>query len=95
VIFYYLSLLQRAEKSGVPRRQSETPDEYRVALDPLLGPAGEDLAELTQAFLEARYSQRPIEQPDAERVRSRMQRLKLAMPASRPPDPARRRNESS
>ncbi len=81
VLYYYLSVLHRATKQGFPRRPAETPDEYRATLKPNLPEAQGDMDQLTQAFVEARYSRHTFEPEDAKHVRSNWQRVKEALRA--------------
>jgi hypothetical protein len=60
-IFYqYLSTLDRAKEQGYPRREAETPYEYRRTLEPHLPDEQEAMADLTEAFIEARYTDHEI-----------------------------------
>ncbi len=81
VLYYYLSVLHRAAKQGIPRRPAETPNEYRATLEPKLPEAQGEFDELTHAFVEARYSRRAIEREDARHVRSSWQQVKEALRA--------------
>lgn len=80
--YYYLALVRRAGERGVGRRESETPLEYVQNLKEVWPEAEGDLDELTQAFLEARYSPQPIEKADANSIKERWKRLKARL---RPP----------
>jgi hypothetical protein len=84
VIYYYLSALHRAGQQGVPRRKAQTPYEYNSTLEPHLPQAEPELERLTQAFVEARYSQHVIQTDDARHVRASWQRVKEALRALRP-----------
>lgn len=81
VLYYYLSVLHRAAKQGFSRRPAETPDEYRATLRPNLPEAQGEMDQLTQAFIEARYSRHTIEPDDARHVRSSWQQVKAALRA--------------
>lgn len=60
-IFYqYLSTLDRAKEQGFPRRDVETPYEYRRTLEPHLPEGQEAMGSLTEAFVEARYTDHEI-----------------------------------
>jgi hypothetical protein len=56
VIYYYVSILQRASRMGFARRPYQTPIEYEEVLGSHLDEAQPDMAALTEAFLVARYS---------------------------------------
>jgi hypothetical protein len=79
VLYYYLSIVRRAGERGFPRRRSQTPYEYDVLLEPNLPHAQQDMASLTQAFVEARYSRREIEPGQAGQIQTYWQRVKAAL----------------
>jgi hypothetical protein len=103
VLYYYLNVLQRAAKVGFRRRASQTPDEFSVVLERNLPEAHEDMAFLTDAFDEARYSRHPIEPGVVRRVRAGWQRIRrdlriVAHPTRAPHvqrPPAAQRDESN
>jgi hypothetical protein len=79
VLYYYLSIVQRAGQQGYPRQHYQTPGEYQATLEPELPRAHEEMSALTQAFVEARYSKREVV-PDQERaVRTQWERVKAAL----------------
>ena len=87
ILYYYLSILRRAERQGFPRQRAQTPHEYDVTLGPHLPQARQEMDLLTQAFVEARYSQHVIEPGQARRVRVDWQKVKAALQAlKRKPD---------
>jgi len=79
VRYYYLSILRRAARLGLPRRPAQTPYEYGITLGAHLPEATEDLSLLTQAFVEARYSSHLIGQGLERRARSGWQQVKAAL----------------
>jgi len=79
VLYYYLSILRRADRRGFPRRPAQTPYEYQISLDPHLPQAHREMESLTQAFVEARYSRHAVESEQARRVRTYWQRVKAAL----------------
>lgn len=81
--YYYLALVRRAAERGVGRRDSETPLEYAQDLKEAWPEAEGDLEELTQAFLEARYSPQPIEKAHAHSIKERWGALKTSLRAGR------------
>jgi hypothetical protein len=90
VLYYYLNAIRRAGKAGFVRRVSQTPDEYGAILERNLPDACEDVAFLTDAFKEARYSPHTVEPVVVQRARAGWQRVKqalrvLAHPTERPP----------
>ena len=79
--YFYRSTLQRAANGGLPRRASQTPYEYRAALTQRLPEAEPDIAELTETFVRAEYSPRPVDAGDAQRARRPWDRLRRRMRA--------------
>jgi hypothetical protein len=79
VRYFYLSTVRRAAEAGQPRQQGQTPYEYETALGTRFGELEPDLRGLTEAFVEARYSRRPVEPDDAEAVKPLWQRIKAAL----------------
>jgi hypothetical protein len=87
ILYYYLSILRRAERQGFPRRRAQTPYEYDGTLAPHLPQAQQEMTLLTQAFVEARYSRHTFDRGQARRVRVNWQRVKAALQAlKRKPD---------
>jgi hypothetical protein len=60
VIFYYLALVRRAREAGLPRQDDQTPYEYAHSLKTSLKEENEGVDEMTQSFIEARYSRHDI-----------------------------------
>ncbi len=83
---YYLRVLQRAEAHGFPRRPPQTPSEYDAALAPALPAAHPDMARLTRAFEEARYSAHPVGPAEADAALAAGKQVEAALDA--PPAPA-------
>lgn len=81
VLYYYLSIVRRAGRQGLPRRDAQTPAEYEATLLPRLPEAREDFSRLTGAFLEARYSRREVDKERTGPVRGHWQRVKAALQA--------------
>ncbi|MGD1994754.1 MAG: DUF4129 domain-containing protein [Anaerolineae bacterium] len=79
ILFYYLSLLRHAAEQGVPRRSTQTPYEYTASLIPHVPQAEEDVGQLTEAFVEARYSQHEIDRGHAGIVRAAWRRIREAL----------------
>lgn len=76
VRYYYLALVRRAGERGVRRSAGETPLEYVSDLKEMWPEAEDEIEEITNAFVEARYSPRPIEKAAARSIKERWQRLK-------------------
>jgi hypothetical protein len=79
VMFYYLSLLRRARERGFGRQPPQTPHEYEPVLEQRLPEAAEDVAGLTAAFEESRYSGHPVDSEAAAAARARWGRVKKAL----------------
>jgi hypothetical protein len=79
VRYFYLSAERRAGDAGQPRGPGQTPYEYRASLDGRFPELEPDLEGLTEAFVRARYSRRPVEEEDAEAVKPLWQRIKAAL----------------
>jgi hypothetical protein len=80
--YYYLSVVHRAGERGVPRAESETPLEYVRDLKTQWPEAESELDELTQAFVEARYSPQPIDRPAVARVKEEWKRVRERLRSS-------------
>jgi hypothetical protein len=76
VRYFYRSTLRRAADGGLPRRAAQTPYEYSATLAQRLPEAQQDIAELTDAFVVAEYSPRPIGEADARRARQPWERVR-------------------
>ena len=81
ILYYYLSVLHRAGQRGVPRRHAQTPREYEDALNPRLPEAQQDLAQLTEAFIEARYSLHTFDRKHDQQARAHWKRVRAALQA--------------
>ena len=79
IYFFYLALVRRGGEKGLPRSLSQTPDEYAAALQAVLPAADEDIHALTQAFVDARYSRRPVQPELVQRVESAWERIRKAL----------------
>ena len=79
IYFFYLALIRRGGEQGLPRKPSQTPSEYAGTLEKALPAADEDIDSITQAFVEARYSRREIDDKDADLVRATWGRIRRAL----------------
>jgi hypothetical protein len=77
--YFYLSVERRAAQAGQPRRSGETPYEYHGVLEERFPEVEPDLDGLTESFVVARYSNRPVHREDAQAVRPLWQRIKAAL----------------
>ena len=76
---FYLALLNRAGRAGYPRQPQQTPYEYAPKLSPHLADEAEALDQLTQAFIEARYSRRAFPPQEVSLLHRAWQRLQAAL----------------
>jgi hypothetical protein len=74
--YFYLSTVKRADQKGVTRLESETPLEFADDLKSNWPDAEEEIDELTNAFLQARYSPADIEEDDVTPLKKQWKRLK-------------------
>jgi hypothetical protein len=79
VLFYYLAMLRRAGEQGLPRQPTQTPNEYRGTLSSSLVDVDQDLASMTAAFMEARYSQHEVTQEQAGLVKGWWDRIRRSL----------------
>ncbi|NLT42348.1 MAG: DUF4129 domain-containing protein [Anaerolineae bacterium] len=79
VRYYYLSLVQRATRAGTARRSHQTPEEYGQRLQERLPETEVDLQAVTEAFVEARYSDHPIDQAYVSEVRPHWESVRRAL----------------
>ncbi len=83
ILYYYWSVLRRAEAAGLPRRPADTPNEYRATLKSRLARTGEEVDQLTETFVEARYSPRPVSDGREKEARVSWQAVRRALQALR------------
>jgi hypothetical protein len=76
VRFYYLAMIRRGKDYGIPRQPNQTPQEYQEKLRTSLPEVEGDIDALTDAFLEARYSQHEIGEDLAGLVRRWWERIR-------------------
>jgi len=81
ILYYYLSIVERARRQGYPRPRSQTPYEYDATLGPKLPEARQELTLLTQAFVEARYSRQTFDREQDRRAHVFWKRVRAALQA--------------
>jgi hypothetical protein len=79
LMYYFVSVVQRAERQGISHPPSDTPLELERRIVPHLGEAGGDMDHLTQGYLEARYSTHPITAEQAALSRPRWEHVRSAL----------------
>jgi hypothetical protein len=92
--YYYLSIVQRGQRTGRPRQPHETPFEYSAALRLSRPEVEPDLTELTQAFVEAKYSPHTIPEERDSVLRHSWNRVKRILRRSSPPGSAASRRHA-
>jgi hypothetical protein len=70
IIYFYLNLVEMASQHGLERKPSQTPYQYESQLKSALPDVDEDVHNLTDTFLEARYSRHTVEDPQARQAQS-------------------------
>jgi hypothetical protein len=79
VIFFYLALIRRGSETGLSRKPSQTPYEYARLLDKSLPEVQDSVDSMTESFMEARYSNHPVEHEQASLVQSYWKRIRRAL----------------
>lgn len=79
VLFFYLAMVRRGSESGIRRQPDQTPYEYAQSLEAALPENFEDVASLTDSFVEARYSRHDISPEQAGTVQTLWERIKRAL----------------
>ncbi|MBE2200931.1 MAG: DUF4129 domain-containing protein [Anaerolinea sp.] len=77
--YFYLVMARRAAEQGCPRHHSATPLEYGRELQEQWPPEQQAIAQLTHAFLEARYSAQPIDSSQVRVVKDTWKRIRGAI----------------
>ena len=91
VRYFYLSVLRRASRAGHGRYSQQTPYEYGMVLAESVPESAADVVTLTRAFVEARYSQHPMDDGKANAIK-RVWRRTCATLARRWHSPGQGRN---
>jgi hypothetical protein len=94
VQFYYLAMVRRGGEAGLERKPAETPYHYATSLSQSLvelatesQPASsvkEDINELTEKFLEARYSLHTVTTEEAGLVKKHWEKIRRALSRRQP-----------
>lgn len=86
IYFFYLAFVRRAGEQKLPRSSHQTPGEYAATLQNTLPESAEDIQALTDAFVSARYSRRPVEVAQAHSAETIWSRLRKALRRPQPTD---------
>jgi hypothetical protein len=79
ILYYYLNILERAKKKASGRKQHETPYEYEPNLSQSAPDAKPEVHDLTDIFVQARYSQKPFNEAEATLVKREWQQIRNAL----------------
>ena len=77
--YFYLATVRRAGEKGVERGQAETPLEFAQDLKQTWPEAEAEITELTDAFLQARYTPQPLTPEDVGPVKRTWKRVKASL----------------
>ncbi len=75
VIQYYLDILETGSDFGLGREKHQTPYQYGEQLTHSIPDGKQDVNDITETFLEARYSRHPISIERAQAVRQEWERI--------------------
>jgi hypothetical protein len=79
IIAYYRRMVRQAEQRGVHHDDARTPEEFAAALTPLVPSASGDVAVLTDAYVEARYSRHELAADRLTLVRAGWESIRRAL----------------
>ena len=74
--YFYLSTLRRMEEKGLERKKGMTPSEFVDRLKEAFPEAEEEVDALTDAFLEARYSQKEFDNETVNPIKARWKKMR-------------------
>ena len=83
LLYFYLSTIRRAEEQGIQRAPVQTPHEYSTVLKQALPEVQPELDDLTEAFIEARYSLHPVTPEQTSGVLSHWKQVQQALRSRR------------
>lgn len=75
----YVDMLQQAAEKGIPRKASQTPYEYAQSMHDSLPGISPEVDELTDGFMEARYSSHEISEQEASLLQQLWARIRSAL----------------
>jgi hypothetical protein len=77
--YYYLSTVRRAGTRGVRRQEQETPNEYLQGMMNGWPEIAEEMDDLTESFIIARYSDQQVMDPEANLAKITWKRIRLVL----------------
>ena len=84
IIQDYLALLKVSSQQGLGRKPSQTPYQYEKHLQEAVPDVQDDMSNLTEVFIEARYSQHPIGETQSRRASTLLDRIKAIIMRQKP-----------
>ena len=79
IIHFYLNLIELGSERGLGRKPAQTPYQYEQRVASELPEIDPDLHSLTDTFLEARYSQHPVDEQEAAQANSLWEKIKTTL----------------
>jgi hypothetical protein len=89
ILYYYLNTLRRAEQKGAVREKDQTPYEYEPRLARSAPEVQVEIRDLTDSFVQARYSQEEIGEDQATFVQKLWQKIRRVLRHRRSEDNGR------
>jgi hypothetical protein len=86
ILYYYLNLLDHAQKQGPPRKGSQTPYEYEPNLQQSAPDVEGEIHDITDVFVRARYSKGSFTEQQAKLVQWEWRQIKKALRRKNQPD---------
>ena len=86
IVYYYLNLLDHAQKQGPARKGSQTPYEYEPNLQQSAPDVEGEIHDITDVFVRARYSQSSFTDQQASLVQWEWRQIKKALRRKNQPD---------
>jgi len=79
IILLYRRLVEEASHQGIRRLEHQTPYQYRELLEGSLPEVTGEVTDITEGFVEARYSRHPIDDPVADRLADESTRVRQSL----------------
>jgi len=79
IYYFFFAMLQKGEVGGLKRGDAQTPHEYAHILELAVPDVDDEIAHLTDAFVEARYSRKDVDDERAGIVKRYWGRIRAAL----------------
>lgn len=79
VYFFFLAMIRRGGEQGLTRKGSQTPYEYAAALEDAIPEVDDEVASLTSAYVNARYSRSEVDDVQVGLVKTYWERIRGAL----------------